>query len=121
MNSIFQRSISNTEAANELFFHTHGDIISFSVLSQCTNDLQSSSVTPNGFLWWQKLAQSPLSISQSDLNELRQRAVQAQKNQALIQLLRSWREGDEQEQKDTWEYLKQALDEDRLSERKLFP
>ena len=43
------------------------------------------------------------------------------KNRALIQLLRSWREGDEQEQRSTWEYLKQALDEDRLSERKLFP
>ncbi len=41
--------------------------------------------------------------------------------QALIQLLRSWREGDEQEQHSTWEYLKQALDEDRLSERTLFP
>ena len=44
-----------------------------------------------------------------------------EKNRALIQLLRSWREGDEQEQRSTWEYLKQALDEDRLSERKLFP
>ncbi len=43
------------------------------------------------------------------------------KNRALIQLLKSWREGDEQEQRSTWEYLKQALDEDRLSERKLFP
>ncbi len=47
--------------------------------------------------------------------------TEAQKNRALIQLLRSWREGDEQEQKNTWEYLKQALDEDRSSERKLFP
>ena len=35
--------------------------------------------------------------------------------------LRSWREGDEPEQHNTSEYLKQALDENRLSERKLFP
>ena len=49
------------------------------------------------------------------------RDVQSQKKRALIQLLRSWRNGDEQEQRSTWEYLKQALDEDRLSDRKLFP
>lgn len=29
--------------------------------------------------------------------------------------------GDEEEQRETWEYLKRALDEDRLSDRKLFP
>jgi hypothetical protein len=40
---------------------------------------------------------------------------------AAIQLLQSWREADEQEQQETWEYLKRALDEDRLSDRKLFP
>ena len=42
------------------------------------------------------------------------------KNEAAIRLLRSWREGNEQEQRKTWEYLKRALDEDRLSYRKLF-
>lgn len=43
-------------------------------------------------------------------------------NQAAIDLLKSWLENPEnvQEQKETWEYLKQALDEDHLSERKLF-
>ena len=62
-------------------------------------------------------------MSQNELNkkELPQSITQSQKNHALIQLLRSWREGDELEQKNTWEYLRQALDEDRLSERKLFP
>lgn len=50
------------------------------------------------------------------------RAEQIKKNQAAIELLRSWREyGDEQEQTETWEYLRQALDEDRLSNRPLFP
>ena len=44
-------------------------------------------------------------------------------NQAL-ELLQSWdveESQEREEQRETWEYLKQALDEDRLSERKLFP
>lgn len=35
--------------------------------------------------------------------------VGEQKNKAAIQLLRSWREGNEQEQRETWECLGQAL------------
>ena len=46
---------------------------------------------------------------------------QTQKQLALIQLLESWLEEDEQEQRETLEYLLQVLDEDRLSDRKLFP
>jgi hypothetical protein len=38
----------------------------------------------------------------------------------LVSLLQSWIEGDAEEQRETGEYLIQALDEDRLSERKLF-
>lgn len=45
--------------------------------------------------------------------------VISQNNDAL-ELLNSWREGDEIEQKDTWNYLKKALEENRLSSRKLF-
>ena len=41
--------------------------------------------------------------------------------QALLDLLRSWEEDDPEEQRETWEYLKVALDEDRLGPRKLFP
>jgi len=44
-------------------------------------------------------------------------------NQALT-LLQSWdveESPEREEQRETWEYLKQALDEDRLSDRKLFP
>lgn len=39
-----------------------------------------------------------------------------------IALLRLWREdeSDEEEQRETWDYLKRVLDEDRLSDRKLF-
>jgi len=49
------------------------------------------------------------------------RAKQMQKNQAAIELLKSWRQGDAQEQRETLAYLKRALDEDRLSDRRRFP
>ncbi len=47
----------------------------------------------------------------------------AEKNAAVLALLDKWEtEGDEQEQTETWEFLQQALDEDRLSShRPLFP
>ena len=39
-----------------------------------------------------------------------------------MNLLQSWIDsGDDQEQKETGDYLIQALDEDRLSDRRLFP
>lgn len=45
-----------------------------------------------------------------------------QRNQGAIELLRSWREeDDEQEQKETAEYLEQVMNEDRMSNRPLFP
>jgi hypothetical protein len=45
------------------------------------------------------------------------------RNTAVLALLDKWEtEGDEQEQTETWEFLQQALDEDRLSShRPLFP
>jgi tetratricopeptide (TPR) repeat protein len=39
---------------------------------------------------------------------------------AAVSLLQSWNEEDPKEQRETWRYLKAALDEDRLSDRKLF-
>jgi len=45
-----------------------------------------------------------------------------QKQAKLVNLLQSWMdEEDAEEQQETGEYLIHALDEDRLSERKLFP
>ncbi len=41
--------------------------------------------------------------------------------QVVLELLRSWEDDDPEEQRATWEYLKEALDEDRLGARKLFP
>ncbi len=48
---------------------------------------------------------------------------QAQKNQAAIKLLDSWLDDDEDasEHQQAWDFLKTALDEDRLSDRPLFP
>jgi hypothetical protein len=48
---------------------------------------------------------------------------QAQKNQAAINLLDSWLEETEDaaEHQEAWDFLQTALDEDRLSDRPLFP
>ena len=43
-----------------------------------------------------------------------------QKRQALLELLRRWREEDKDEPEESMDELKKALDEDRLSYRKLF-
>jgi hypothetical protein len=47
---------------------------------------------------------------------------QARKNQAAIDLLDSWLDDEEDaaEHQQTWDFLKTALDEDRLSDRPLF-
>jgi hypothetical protein len=50
-------------------------------------------------------------------------AEQVRKNQAAIDLLDSWLDDDEDasEHQQAWDFLKTALDEDRLSDRPLFP
>ena len=126
MNSNFLSSINNSQAAYEPFIGASAYGTTLSGFTDYLEEAQSSSVTPSGSLWLRTLArmayENPFTISQREIKkkELPQSIAQAQKNRDLIQLLRSWREGDE-EQRDTWEYLRQALDEDRLSERKLFP
>ena len=42
-------------------------------------------------------------------------------NLEALRLLQEWRADDSNEQIETWEYLRRALDEDRLSDRKLSP
>jgi hypothetical protein len=44
-----------------------------------------------------------------------------QKQTEAVNLLQSWMDDDESEQQETGQYLIYALDEDRLSDRKLFP
>jgi DNA-directed RNA polymerase subunit F len=55
----------------------------------------------------------------------RKRQLQIDKNQPAISVLQAWLEDDDEEsvreQRETWEYLKRVLDEDRPSYRKLFP
>lgn len=48
----------------------------------------------------------------------------SERNKRAIALLQSWIDASEEEiaeQKETWEFLVRALDEDRTSDRKLFP
>lgn len=48
--------------------------------------------------------------------------AERERREKAIALVQSWiDEGDEDEQKETWEYLVRVLDEDRPSARKLFP
>ncbi len=49
-------------------------------------------------------------------------SLEKEKQNKLVNVLQSWiDEDDAQEQQETGEFLIQALDEDRLSDRKLFP
>jgi hypothetical protein len=47
--------------------------------------------------------------------------TQRRKNQAALDLLRTWRDEDAQEQAETWAVVQAALEADRLSDRPLFP
>jgi hypothetical protein len=72
------------------------------------------------------LKSDPSSL-QLDLNspsvawEKAMQQIEANQPPALDRLLQSWEEeGDSQEHLETWEFLKQALDADRISNRPLF-
>jgi ATP-dependent protease HslVU (ClpYQ) ATPase subunit len=59
-----------------------------------------------------------------DFGEVEEMTVEVDEEQRIkraIELLDSLLEGDPEEQRETGEYLRKALDEDRLSYRKLFP
>jgi hypothetical protein len=58
----------------------------------------------------------------SRATEMNTDAVSRPKARAeTVGLLRTLLQGDEQEQRETFSFLKQALDEDRPASRKLFP
>ncbi len=66
-----------------------------------------------------KCGQSP---EEYTLRLLDRHVPTANANAHVIDLLQSWiDEGDEAEQRETGDYLIKALDEDRMSNRKLFP
>ena len=74
---------------------------------------------------WNDRLLTPDSYPQEKLFQqtlLKDTILEQEKQTKLVNLLQSWiDEEDEQEQKETGEYLIEALDQDRLSERPLFP
>ncbi|MGL5075240.1 MAG: hypothetical protein ACRDBG_05290 [Waterburya sp.] len=70
----------------------------------------------------QKANQQGLSIEMLTLQILADSILLKQKRTELVNLLQSWIDDEDiQEQQETGEYLINALDRDRLSDRKLFP
>jgi hypothetical protein len=71
------------------------------------------------------MAVKPTTRTMDDIaTEEERRRIQRGKNQSAIDLLESWADATDEEvaeQRETWEFLKNAVDEDRLSDRKLFP
>lgn len=70
----------------------------------------------------QEANQKGLSIESVTLQLLKSFILLRQKQTKAVNLLQSWMDDEDiEEQKETGQYLIAALDEDRLSERKLFP
>jgi septation ring formation regulator EzrA len=64
---------------------------------------------------------SPVDSSSAEW-EKAMKQISENQPQSLGELLRSWEEeGTPEEQQETWEFLHQALDKDRISNRPLFP
>lgn len=81
------------------------------------------SLTPEIELYLtQKAEQKGISVEAYTLEILTEHILKKEKQTSLVNLLDSWlNEDDAQEQESTGKFLIHALDEDRLSERKLFP
>lgn len=112
-----QRVFENSRVVHELL-SSEGSIL----YSQYLLEMPSSSVSKSGLLWQKALFDAEYNdmfLKASD--ETRKTDSIRQRNADLLPLLQSWREGNEQEQRDTLEHLRKALDEDRFSSRKLFP
>jgi hypothetical protein len=124
MSEMFINHVGNSFGTDESCINVPEN---FFIASLYQGEVQSSTVTQSGSLWIQRLLllnpEKSLSVLQDRIEEgrLDRKAIQSHKNYSLVQLLNSWREGDEQEQRETLNFLKKALDEDRVSERKLFP
>lgn len=69
-----------------------------------------------------KAREQGLSLEAYALKLLTDTILEQEKQTKLVNLLQSWiDEKDDQEQQETGEYLIQAIDQDRLSDRPLFP
>jgi len=69
----------------------------------------------------QKAQEQSLSMEAYALKLLLERISTQEKSSKLIDLLQSWMDDDEDEQQETGAFLIRAMDEDRLSDRPLFP
>ncbi|MFB2875296.1 hypothetical protein [Floridanema aerugineum] len=70
----------------------------------------------------EKAEQQGLSVEAIALQLLTQSILLKQKQAQAVDVLQSWIDDEDvEEQQETGQYLIQVLDEDRLSERKLFP
>ena len=70
----------------------------------------------------QRATEQGLSLESYTLKLLTDTILPQEKQIKLLNLLQSWiDEEDEQEQQETGEYLIEVLDQDRLSDRRLFP
>ncbi|XZN93795.1 MAG: hypothetical protein ACM65M_13660 [Microcoleus sp.] len=70
----------------------------------------------------QEANQQGISIESVTLQLLKSLVFLRQKQAKAVNLLQSWIDDEDiEEQQETGQYLIRALDEDRLSERKLFP
>jgi hypothetical protein len=69
----------------------------------------------------QKAQEQSLSTEAYALQLLLERISTQEKSSKLIDLLQSWMDDDEAEQQETGAFLIRAIDEDRLSDRPLFP
>jgi plasmid stability protein len=71
---------------------------------------------------YQQAKQHGLSVEAVTLQLLTESILSRQKESEAVDILQTWIDDkDVAEQKETGNYLIQALDEDRLSERQLFP
>ena len=72
---------------------------------------------------WLLCSRSGLNLTNQELCAIARQAETARdRADELAALIQSWMDGDDaDEQRETIEYLIHALDEDRLSDRKLFP
>ena len=70
----------------------------------------------------QESQQQGLSVETYAVQLIQKSTLQKEKQLKIVNVLQSWiDESDEQEQQETGEYLINALDENRLSNRQLFP
>ena len=70
----------------------------------------------------QQAQQQGLSVETYAVQLIQKSTLQKEKQLKIVNVLQSWiDESDEKEQQETGEYLINALDENRLSNRQLFP